>query len=350
VTGARPVTYARAGVDLAAADALVARLRDQLRSGDRPGVLGGIGGFAGLFDLAACGYRDPLLVATTDGVGTKLEVARLAGDLAGVGRDLVAMCVDDLVCTGAEPLFLLDYVAVGALDPDRVAALVSGIDAACLEAGCALLGGETAEHPGVMGDDAVDLAGFAVGVVERERQLGPARVAHGDALVALASPGLRSNGYSLARHVLLERARRELAAPAWPGATRPLADVLLEPSVIYAPHVLAAIRADEGAVHAAAHVTGGGIAANLRRALPGGFGARLDRSGLEVPEVFMEIQRAGDVPDAEMAAVFNLGVGMVLVVDAARADAVAAAISRSGVQAVVAGEVGASVSGVEVVG
>ena len=340
--GRTPATYARAGVDVAAAEAVVDRLRGALRSSDRPGVLGAIGGFAGRFDLAACGYRDPVLVATTDGVGTKLEVARLAGSLRTVGRDLVAMCVDDLVCTGAEPLFLLDYVAVGVLDPDRVAELVAGIDDACLEAGCALIGGETAEHPGVMAADQLDLAGFAVGVVERDGQLGPDRVRDGDALVAIASPGLRSNGYALARHVLLERAGRSLDDPAWAGATRTLEEVLLEPSLIYAPGVLRTIAAVPGAVHAAAHVTGGGIDANLARALPAGVGAAVDRSAVEVPPIFAEIQRGGEVDDAEMAGTFNLGVGMVLVVDDATADEVVAALRGEGLTAHPAGSVRAA--------
>jgi phosphoribosylformylglycinamidine cyclo-ligase len=214
VTGRQPATYAHAGVDVAAGEVAVARIAERLRSSDRPGVLGALGGFAGRFSLREGGWRDPVLVATTDGVGTKLEVARQAGILSTVGYDLVAMCVDDLVCTGAEPLFLLDYLAVGLVDPERVAELVAGIDAACVEVGCALLGGETAEHPGVMAPDQFDLAGFAVGVVERDAQLGADRVTDGDVLVALASGGLRSNGYALARHVLFELAGRTLADPA----------------------------------------------------------------------------------------------------------------------------------------
>ncbi|HLK45898.1 MAG TPA: phosphoribosylformylglycinamidine cyclo-ligase [Acidimicrobiales bacterium] len=332
-------TYAAAGVDVAAGDAAVRRIASSIRSSDRPGVLSAIGGFAGRFSLREGGWRDPILVAATDGVGTKLEVAREAGVLGSVGTDLVAMCVDDLACTGAAPIFFLDYLAVGVLDPDRVAELVAGIDAACLEVGCALLGGETAEHPGTMAADQFDLAGFAVGVVERDDQLGPDRVRPGDALVALASGGLRSNGYSLARHLLFERAGRTLTDPAWEGADRSVRDVLLEPSVLYSPHVQGVLTGQPGAVHAAAHVTGGGLALNLARALPQGCGADVDRSGIAVPRIFTELQRLGDVADAEMATTFNLGVGMVLVVDATRAADVAAALRDGGVVAAVAGTV-----------
>jgi phosphoribosylformylglycinamidine cyclo-ligase len=332
-------TYANAGVDVAAGEAAVARIATVLRSADRPGVLGSIGGFAGRMSLREGGWRDPILVATTDGVGTKLEVAREAEVLSTVGYDLVAMCVDDLVCTGAEPLFLLDYLAVGAVDPERVAELVAGIDAACLEVGCALLGGETAEHPGLMAPDQFDLAGFAVGIVERDEQLGADRVADGDALIALASGGLRSNGYALARHVLFDVAGRRLADPAWPGGTRTVQDELLEPSVLLTPHVRRALASHPGAIHAAAHVTGGGIAANLTRVLPADLGADVDRSSIAVPAIFGEIQRLGGIADDEMARTFNLGVAMVLVVEAARSTELAAALADGGVPAALAGHV-----------
>ena len=339
MTGRPHATYASAGVDVAAGEAAVARIAEVLRSADRPGVLGSIGGFAGRFSLREGGWRDAVLVATTDGVGTKLEVARAAGVVSTVGYDLVAMCVDDLVCTGAEPLFLLDYLAVGVVEPDRVAELVAGIDAACLEVGCALLGGETAEHPGLMAPDQFDLAGFAVGIVERSEQLGADRVVDGDVLVALASGGLRSNGYALARHVLLDVAGLGLADPAWPGASRSVQDELLAPSVLFTPHVRRALAQHPGAIHAAAHVTGGGIAANLARVLPPSLAAVVDRSGVEVPRIFSEIQRLGSIDDQEMARTFNLGVGMVLVVDARDAASVAASITVGGVPATVAGVV-----------
>lgn len=337
---ARPsATYAAAGVDVAAGDAAVRLIAAQLRSLDRPGVLSSIGGFAGRFSLREGGWCDPVLVATTDGVGTKLEIARVLGRLASVGQDLVAMCVDDLVCTGAEPLFFLDYLAVGILDPETVAQLVSGIDAACLEVGCALLGGETAEHPGVMGADQFDLAGFAVGVVERDDQLGPDRVRDRDALVALASGGLRSNGYALARHVLLGSCQRDLAGPAWAGAEVSLGDVLLTPSILYSPHVHRALAAHPGAIRAAAHITGGGLSANLARALPTHLCGDVDRSGILVPRMFAEIQREGAISDDEMARTFNLGIGMVLVVDPDQLDGVVATLRAGGLDAAAAGVV-----------
>ncbi len=317
---ADPVTYAAAGVDIAAGDEVVRRIRAAAASTARPGVLDAIGGFAGRFALDTGRYAHPVLVSSADGVGTKMLVAKATGRYGTVGTDLVAMCVDDLVCVGAEPLFLLDYVATGRVDVARLEAVVSGVAEGCRAAGCALLGGETAEHPGAMGADDVDLAGFAVGVVEAGDELGPERVRAGDTLIGLASPGLRSNGYSLARHVLLEQGGLSLDGPAWEGAAHSLATELLRPSVVYAPAVLAAVRA--GGVHACAHVTGGGIAGNLARVLPGSVDARLDRSAWTVPPIFEEIARLGPVGDAEMHHVFNMGLGMVLVVASERADAV----------------------------
>jgi len=332
-----PASYAAAGVDLPAAEDAVERIKGIVASTARRGVLGGAGGFAGLFSLDTDRYPHPVLVASTDGVGTKLLVAQAADCFDTVGLDLVAMCVDDLVCVGAEPLFLLDYLAVGRLDPDRVEALVGGVAEGCRRAGCALLGGETAEHPGAMGKDDFDLAGCAVGVLERGTELGAHRVSAGDVLVGLHSPGLRSNGYSLARHVLLERAGRRLGGPAWPGASQSLADELLVPSVIYAPAVLAAIGT--GGVHAAAHVTGGGIPGNLGRILPAGTGAVIERAAWDVPRIFTEIARCGEIGDDEMARVFNLGIGMVLAVEGPAAIGVIAALGTAGVLSAVVGEV-----------
>jgi phosphoribosylformylglycinamidine cyclo-ligase len=342
-------TYAGSGVDIAAGDAAVERLKGVVASTARPEVLGSIGGFGGLFALDTTKWRQPVLVSSTDGVGTKLAVARATGRYDTIGVDLVAMCVDDLVCTGAEPLFLLDYLAVGKLVPEEVERVVSGVADGCRQAGCALLGGETAEHHGVMGDGDLDLAGFAVGVVEREAVLGPERVRAGDVLVGLASPGLRSNGYTLARHVLLERAGMDLEGPAWPGAAHTLADELLRPSVVYARAVLAALSAVAGRVHAGAHITGGGIVGNLARVLPADLDARVERASWEVPPIFTEIARLGPVDQAEMDWVFNLGLGFVLVADPATADEVVAAVTVAGCPAAVVGEVVAG-SGEVVVG
>jgi phosphoribosylformylglycinamidine cyclo-ligase len=323
-------TYADAGVDIAAGDAAVERLR---------GMVSGIGGFGGQFPLDVSRYTSPVLVSSTDGVGTKLVVARATGRYETVGIDLVAMCVDDLVCVGAEPLFMLDYLATGKVVPETVATVVAGVHEGCRLAGCALIGGETAEHAGVMAPDEIDLAGFAVGVVEQGSQLGPERVRPGDAVVGLASPGLRSNGYTLARHVLLERAGLGLDDPAWAGAGHSVADELLRPSVIYTPAVLAVRAALGETLHACAHITGGGIVGNLPRVLPDGLGAALDRSAWDEPRVFAEIQHLGDVAEDEMDRVFNRGIGMALVVEPGRAEDAVSALGAAGQWAGVIGTV-----------
>jgi phosphoribosylformylglycinamidine cyclo-ligase len=305
-------TYQGAGVDIDAGEEAVDRIRRHVKSTFRPEVIGDIGGFGGLFDFAAHRYRNPVLVSSTDGVGTKALIAQATGRFDTIGVDLVAMCVDDIVCQGAEPLFFLDYIAVGKLDPDHIEQLVAGVAEGCRTAGCALIGGEMAEHPGAMEPGEFDLVGFAVGVAERDQLLTGEHVAPGDVLVGIPSPGLRSNGYSLARRVLLDRAGRSLDAPAYDGAHHSLADELLEPSRIYAPAVMAVQRVVD--VRAAAHITGGGLPGNLPRVLPKGCDAVIDRRSWESPRIFGEIQRLGDVSDEEMARVFNLGVGMVLVV------------------------------------
>jgi phosphoribosylformylglycinamidine cyclo-ligase len=323
-------SYAAAGVDIAAGDAAVERLR---------AMVPGIGDFGGQFPLYLGRYTRPVLVASTDGVGTKLVVARATGRYDTVGIDLVAMCVDDLVCVGAEPLFMLDYLATGKVDPDRIATVVRGVHEGCRQAGCALIGGETAEHAGVMAPDDLDLAGFAVGAVEEGTQLGPTRVRNGDALVGLPSPGLRSNGYTLARHVLLERTGLDLGDPAWEGAKHSVADELLRPSVVYAPAVLATRSALGEALHACAHITGGGIVGNLPRVLPEGLGAVVRRGSWEEPRIFTEIMRLGAVDEAEMDRVFNRGIGMALVVDGRSVDGAVGALASAGQHAVVIGEV-----------
>ncbi len=343
-----PATYAGAGVDIDAGDQAVDRIRPLVASTLRPEVLGGLGAFGGLFALDTDRYRHPVLVAGTDGVGTKAVIAQSIGRLDTIGIDLVAMCVDDLVCQGAEPLFFLDYISAGAVDPPRMAELVAGVAEGCRQVGAALLGGEMAEHSGVMKPGEFDLVGFAVGVVERDLVLGPDRVQVGDVLLGLPSPGLRSNGYTLARHVLLERAGLPFDGPAWPGATTSLADELIRPSVIYTPAVRAAIASAD--VHAVAHITGGGFEGNLPRALPDGGRAVLDRDTWVVPPIFGEIRRLGQVTDQEMARVFNLGLGMIMVVGPDSSDAALAALAGAGVDAAAVGRVEAGERGVELVG
>ncbi len=333
---ARPLRYADAGVDIDAGEKAVELIKAHVRSTARPEVVGDIGGFGGLFSLARLSARDPLLVASTDGVGTKSAIARMVGRYDTIGVDVVAMCVDDIATTGAEPLFFLDYVSVGRLVPETVEQIVSGVARGCREARCALLGGEMSEHPGVMEPGEFDLVGFAVGVVERDRVL-PAGVGPGDTVVGIASPGLRSNGYSLARRALLEVAQRSLDEPAWPGADRSLGDELLVPSVVYAP-VMAELRARVD-VHAFAHVTGGGIPGNLARVLPRECDAVVERGTWTEPRIFAEVQQAGAVPDDEMARVFNLGLGMLAVVEPADAPAALAAIHGQGHDAWVVGEI-----------
>jgi phosphoribosylformylglycinamidine cyclo-ligase len=329
-------SYRDAGVDIDAGEEAVRRIGPHVQSTYRPGVIGDIGGFGGLFDLARSGYRDPLLVSATDGVGTKAEIARMTGRYDTIGRDLVAMCVDDLVCVGAAPLFFLDYVSVGRLDPDAMEQLVAGVADGCRQAGCALIGGEMAEHPGVMEADQFDLVGFAVGAVERDAALDGSRVAVGDVLVGLESPNLRSNGFSLARRLVFDVAGRNLDEPAWDGAATTLADELLDPSVIYAPAVVAALAEHE--VHAVAHNTGGGLPGNLPRVLDGTVDAVVDMGAWEPPRIFAELQAIGGVADDEMARVFNLGVGMVLAVPASAADGVIATLAAHDRRARVIGE------------
>jgi phosphoribosylformylglycinamidine cyclo-ligase len=334
-----PLTYAAAGVDVEAGGKAVALMRSAVESTHGPQVLGGIGGFAGLLAFDPSRYRDPVLASSADGVGTKLLVAQALERHGTVGVDLVAMVVDDLVVAGAEPLFVLDYLAVGRLVPERVAAIVEGVAEGCRRARCALLGGETAEHPDAMEPGAYDLAGFGVGVVDRDRMLGPHLVRPGDALLALASSGLHSNGYSLVRRVL------EAAGIGYdqvlPELGRPVGEELLEPTRIYSPHLvdLLAVGVE---LHALCHVTGGGLPGNLPRCLPTGLVGRVDRSSWELPPIFRLIGQLGPVADQELARATNLGIGMVAVVPAEEVGRASAFLAARGIRAWVMGEVSAA--------
>jgi phosphoribosylformylglycinamidine cyclo-ligase len=316
------ITYKQSGVDIDAGDELVERLKPLARATDRPGVMEGLGGFGGLFDLKPCGYRDPVLVSGTDGVGTKIQVAIATGVHDTIGIDLVAMCVNDVLTAGAEPLFFLDYYACGKLRPEVGERILAGIARGCQEAGCALLGGETAEHPGAMGADDYDLAGFAVGVVERDRRMSPARVAAGDVLLGLPSTGLHSNGFSLVRHALF-KVRGLTPDQHIDALGHTLGEALLTPTRIYVRSILALLRPHFDAVHGMAHITGGGLVENLPRVLPERLGMELDWGSWIEPPIF-ELIRAAGVPEAEMRRTFNLGIGFVLVVDPGRVDAVEA--------------------------
>ncbi|TMM54720.1 phosphoribosylformylglycinamidine cyclo-ligase [Sulfitobacter sabulilitoris] len=323
--GENGITYADAGVDIDAGNALVDRIKPAAKRTNRPGVMSGLGGFGALFDLKGAGYKDPILVAATDGVGTKLRIAIDTGHVDRVGIDLVAMCVNDLVCQGAEPLFFLDYFATGKLETDVAARIIEGIASGCEGSGCALIGGETAEMPGMYPAGDFDLAGFAVGAMERGQDL-PAGVAPGDVLLGLASDGVHSNGYSLVRKLV------EMSGLGWeadcPWTEGALGEVLLTPTRLYVKPALAAVRA--GGVHALAHITGGGLTENLPRVLPEGTGAEIDLGTWDLPGVFRWMAATGDMAEAEMLKTFNCGIGMILSVDAARADALTELLRAEG--------------------
>ncbi len=341
-------TYAASGVDIDAGERAVTLMRAAVERTRRPEVVGGLGGFAGLFALDTARYRRPLIASSTDGVGTKTALARQLGRYDTVGIDLVAMVVDDLVACGAEPLFLQDYLAVGALVPERVAALVGGIATGCERAGAALVGGETAEHGDLMDADDYDLAATAVGVVEADAVLGPERVRDGDAVVAMAASGFHSNGYSLVRRVVSAAGLDLTAVPA--GLDRPLGEVLLEPTRIYALDCLALVeQLGTAQVHAFAHVTGGGLAANTARVVPGGLEAVLDRGTWALPAAVSLLEEHG-VPRAESERAFNCGVGMVAVVAAGVAGRTVDLLTARGVPAWVAGTVGTGGTGARLVG
>ena len=330
-----PLTYRSAGVDIDAGNALVKRIAPLARATRRPGVLEGIGGFGGLFGLKEAGFKDPVLVSGTDGVGTKLKIAIELGIHDTVGIDLVAMCVNDVLTCGATPLFFLDYFATGALDVDVAEAVVAGIAAGCRQADCALLGGETAELPGMLAAGEYDIAGFCVAAVERDQLLSQGDVRAGDVLIGLHSSGLHSNGFSLARKALFETL--DLQMDTLVGGT-PLGEVLLAPTRIYVKPVLACLDEQRDAIRGAAHITGGGLVENVPRILPDGLAATFDETTWQRPEIFGLIESAG-VPAEEMWRTFNLGIGFVLVTRPSDADAVLNALRRAGEHPVVIGSV-----------
>jgi phosphoribosylformylglycinamidine cyclo-ligase len=320
------ITYAKAGVSIAAGDKLVRRIGPIASRTKRAGVLAGVGGFSALFDLKERGYHQPVLVASTDGVGTKLKVAFMMKKHDTVGIDLVAMGVNDILTQGAEPLFFLDYFVCGKLDVDLAESVVRGVAEGCRQAGCALIGGETAEHPGDFPNGEYDLAGFVVGVIERKNILNPRSIVPGDVLIGLPSSGLHSNGYSLARKVLLDTGRLKLRQQV-PELRRSLGEELLEPTRIYAKLIRGLLA--KYPIKGAAHITGGGIPGNLPRILPAGRGAWIDRRSWPVPPVFDLIQKIGRVSRAEMDRTFNNGLGMILVVDKCDVDGVTAMLKKT---------------------
>ena len=328
------LTYADAGVDIDAGNALVERIKPAAKRTNRAGTVSGLGGFGALFDLKAAGYNDPILVAATDGVGTKLRIAIDTGVVDTIGIDLVAMCVNDLVCQGAEPLFFLDYFATGKLEVAQAATIIEGIAEGCAQSGCALIGGETAEMPGMYAKEDFDLAGFAVGAMERGSDL-PAGVQKGDVLLGLGSNGVHSNGYSFVRKVV------ELSGLGWDAAS-PFSDgtlgqALLAPTRLYVKQALSAIRA--GGVHALAHITGGGLTENLPRVLPEGLGATIDLSSWPLPPVFRWLAETANMAEPELLKTFNCGIGMICVVDAAQAAALKALLEAAGETVTVIGTV-----------
>ncbi len=320
------LNYADAGVDIDKGNALVEKIKPLAAATKRTGLAGGLGGFGGLFDLKACGYDDPILVAATDGVGTKLKLAQIADKHDTIGIDLVAMCVNDLVVQGAEPLFFLDYFATGALDVDQAAAVVAGVAEGCKQAGCALLGGETAEMPGMYGGGEYDVAGFAVGAVEREAMLPKMNaMQEGDVLLGLGSSGLHSNGYSLLRK-LVETEGLDWDGPCPADHQRTLIDMCLEPTRIYVKPLLAVCSKLKGM----AHITGGGLTENIPRVLPAQLAAEIDKGSWEMPALFEWMLRTGRIDAAEAYRSFNMGIGMALIVSEAEAEAVTASLTAAG--------------------
>ncbi|KIN76854.1 phosphoribosylformylglycinamidine cyclo-ligase [Sulfitobacter mediterraneus] len=328
------ITYADAGVDIDAGNALVERIKPAAKRTARPGVMSGLGGFGALFDLKGAGFTDPVLVAATDGVGTKLRIAIDTGNVDGIGIDLVAMCVNDLVCQGAEPLFFLDYFATGKLELDQATRIIEGIAEGCALSGCALIGGETAEMPGMYDAGDFDLAGFSVGAMERGAEL-PRDVAEGDVLLGLPSDGVHSNGYSLVRKIV------EVSGLAWgddcPWGEGTLGAALLTPTKLYVKGAVAALRDD--CVNALAHITGGGLTENLPRVLPDGLGAEIDLSAWDLPPVFKWLAAQGGMAEAELLKTFNSGLGMIAVVPADKVEAATQAFASDGHAAIRIGQI-----------
>ena len=328
-------SYAAAGVNIEAGYEGVRLMKKHVQRTFIPGVVSDLGGFGGLFAPDLSGMQEPVLVSGTDGVGTKQRIAQLMDKHDTVGIDCVAMCVNDIVCCGAKPLFFLDYIAIGRNEPEKVATLVSGVAEGCVQAGCALIGGETAEHPGTMQPEDYDLAGFSVGIVDREKILNPSSVRPGDMLLALPSSGVHSNGYSLVRKVFdVEHADLGQSVPEL-GQT--LGEALLTPTRIYVKAVLAALKAAD--VHAVSHITGGGFYENIPRSLPEGLSAKIEKAAVRTPPIFGLIQRLGQIPERDMFNTFNMGVGMSMAVSRESVDRALAALKAAGVDAYVIGEI-----------
>ncbi len=339
------LTYREAGVDIDAGDDAVRRITPLARATSRPEVIGGVGGFASLVGLPSK-YREPVMVSSTDGVGSKLKVACLAGRHDTVGIDLVAMGVNDILVPGAEPLYFLDYISVGRLDPVQIESIVRGVAEGCRQAGCALVGGEMAEHPDSLPPGEYDLAGFAVGVAERHRLIDGSNIRPGDTVLGLASSGLHSNGYSLVRRIVFDIMKLRVTDPL-PGTGRLVADELLTPTRIYVRPIQMLLEAIE--VRGMAHVTGGGVTGNIPRVLPQGCRARLMRSSWSPPAVFETLREAGRVEDAEMFRTFNMGIGYVVIVPSASAETAARILREAGEQVARIGEIVAGDRGVELV-
>ena len=337
-------SYAAAGVDIEAGYKGVQLMREHVERTMIPGVVSGIGGFGGLFAPDLSGMEEPILVSGTDGVGTKIRVAQLLDKHDTIGIDCVAMCVNDIICCGAKPLFFLDYIAIGKNDPEKVASMVSGVAEGCVQAGCALIGGETAEHPGVMNPEDYDLAGFSVGVVDKANMIDNSRMKAGDVILGLASSGLHSNGFSLVRKVF-DIEHTDLNKPLDELDGKSLGEELLSPTKIYVKPVLAAIQAAR--VHGVSHITGGGFFENIPRCLPQGLSAKIDKSALKIPPIFSLLQEKGGIPERDMFNTFNMGVGMALIVDKEDVVKAVTALDAAGQSARVIGEVVSGDGGVE---